>query len=252
MTEKPKEIRKVAIIARKGGVGKTSICKGLADSLRRREMKSLLIDWDIERNLTKTIGGTEKATQTITDFLSTGNIDAHTVNEYIDLIPGSPLVNERIFEDMQEDKMSLLLEDLNDRHVIVDLNHNSVYSVKQTKVLCDTFIIVFTGSISAVQGAMIVAHDILERNKLYKKNPSRQIRFCFVHNMYIERPTSRIIDKEIVDRHPTIPLFHVNHRRIVLDLENEKRFLSDSKKDLDSRNLLLGEYDVILDWILKG
>ena len=250
MTKMPdKKLKKVAFLGYKGGVGKTSLCLGVADSLHRRDEKSLIIDWDKQRNLTKIIKDASKTPHGITTLLTTGSVDSFTVNEHIELIVGSADANESKYDRIPHDTLSLRLRNV-DCHVLIDLNATIDYSIIQSKVFCDTFVILLTGNTTAFDGAMELAGDIVEWNKRDPDRPEAHIRFCFVHNCYNKGKDARVIDDAIAALYPDVALFRVSNRRIVDHATNEKCFVSQIKGE--SQGLILGEYDEITSWILEG
>lgn len=61
----------VAVVSQKGGVGKTTVCLGLAEAARRRGLKTLLIDLDPQANATEVLLRSEPAL-TVNDVLADG------------------------------------------------------------------------------------------------------------------------------------------------------------------------------------
>ena len=60
----------IALCARKGGVGKTTVTAGLADAMTRQGLRVLVIDADPQANLTDTVGITDRPDRDLNDVLA--------------------------------------------------------------------------------------------------------------------------------------------------------------------------------------
>jgi chromosome partitioning protein len=86
----------IAIINRKGGVGKTTTSLCMADALRVRGMRTLLVDLDQQHNATKQYGAEIEGKTTAFDLLtdpSADLADAVQATECGDIVAGDDLIN---------------------------------------------------------------------------------------------------------------------------------------------------------------
>lgn len=86
----------IAIINRKGGVGKTTTSLCMADALRARGKKTLLVDLDQQHNATKQYGAEIEGKTTAFDLLTDAKADladAVQTTECGDIVAGDDLIN---------------------------------------------------------------------------------------------------------------------------------------------------------------
>lgn len=89
----------------KGGVGKTTTVKNLAEKLSLSS-KVLMIDLDDSGNLTTGFGEFESTENTVIDLFEKGDVHPFSIKENLDLIPGHKLVSalkERLISRWQRE-----------------------------------------------------------------------------------------------------------------------------------------------------
>lgn len=91
----------VAVLSQKGGVGKTTVCLGLAEAARQRGWRTLVIDLDPQANATDALLS-EPPELTVNDVLADGRpgiaaqaVVASTWGEGLDVLPSEPSLEHR-------------------------------------------------------------------------------------------------------------------------------------------------------------
>jgi chromosome partitioning protein len=116
--DSPNQYR-IAVAARKGGVGKTTIACSLASVFAAQSKPVLLIDLDPQSNAAYALGVAPSAAGTA-ELLMGENPPPLVANEYLHVYPGGPNLNNQAVQSLHPEDLADIIEQLPYEIVILD------------------------------------------------------------------------------------------------------------------------------------
>ena len=113
------QARKIIFYNQKGGVGKTTVAVNLGSALAAKGLKTLLVDFDAQVNLTHAVSGDSRKPniyQVITGQVAAEEAVQPTIFKNLSLIPGSLDVAGLAIELVEEEKREVFDLQVNDIH----------------------------------------------------------------------------------------------------------------------------------------
>lgn len=110
---------RIAIAARKGGVGKTSIACGLASVFAAQQKSVLVVDLDPQSNSAYALGVDPSAPGTA-ELLMGEDIQPLVAGEYLHVYPGGPNLNDRVIQSLHPEELADIIDRLSYEVVILD------------------------------------------------------------------------------------------------------------------------------------
>ena len=108
------QARKIIFYNQKGGVGKTTVAVNLGSALAAKGLKTLLVDFDAQVNLTHAVSGDSRKPniyQVITGQVAAEEAVQPTIFKNLSLIPGSLDVAGLAIELVEEEKREVFLKE---------------------------------------------------------------------------------------------------------------------------------------------
>ena len=110
---------RIAIAARKGGVGKTSIACGLASVFAAQQKLVLVVDLDPQSNAAYALGVDPSANGTA-ELLMGENIPPLVAGEYLHVYPGGPNLNNQAIQSLHPEDLADILDRLPYDCIVID------------------------------------------------------------------------------------------------------------------------------------
>lgn len=110
---------RIAIVARKGGVGKTSIACGLASVFAAQQKSVLVVDLDPQSNAAYALGVDPSAPGTA-ELLMGEDIQPLMAGKYLHVYPGGPNLNDRVIQSLHPEDLSDIIDRLPHEVTILD------------------------------------------------------------------------------------------------------------------------------------
>lgn len=154
-----KNMKIIAVLNQKGGVGKTSTATSMAARLNELGHRTLLIDMDPQCNATDTFRGVSKDVNTLYDILVDGEPTKISIQKTDsgDLIAGDPLLNEaeaKIVGIGRENRLKVALEEIEKDYefAVIDCPPNLGILTSNALLAANKIIIPLTAERYALQG----------------------------------------------------------------------------------------------------
>jgi len=110
---------RIAVAARKGGVGKTTIACGLASVFAAQQKSVLVIDIDPQSNAAYALGVDPSAPGTA-ELLMGENPTPLIANEYLHVFPGGPNLNNQALQSLHPEDLADIIDRLPYQVIILD------------------------------------------------------------------------------------------------------------------------------------
>ncbi len=110
---------RIAVTARKGGVGKTTIACGLASVFAAQQKSVLVIDIDPQSNAAYALGVDPSAPGTA-ELLMGENPTPLIANEYLHVFPGGPNLNNQALQSLHPEDLADIIDRLPYQVIILD------------------------------------------------------------------------------------------------------------------------------------
>jgi chromosome partitioning protein len=143
---------RIAIAARKGGVGKTTIACSLASVFASQQKSVLLIDIDPQSNSAYALGVDPGAPGTA-ELLMGDNPTALLVNEYLHVYPGGPNLNNQAIQSLHPEDLADIIDRLPYEVVILDCPPGNENLERLGIVASSTTLVVTNAHPFAIMGA---------------------------------------------------------------------------------------------------
>lgn len=197
---------RIAVAARKGGVGKSSIVAGLASLMADAGHHVLAIDLDPQSNLAFMLGGDPTAPGTAA-LLGGEHPKPIEVSERLDVLPGGPDLARQDIARLDPEDLAYTIQAYDHDIILFDSPPGSEHLERLGIVASDCAIVVTNAHPIAVIGATRVLEDLKIRQARGRKGPSR---WSVVTNMIdARRSLDRNMEALLGDSAFGLPLFSV-------------------------------------------
>lgn len=205
---------RIAVAARKGGVGKTTVACGLASVLSHQGMRVLVIDLDPQSNAAYVLGVDPIAPGTA-EFLTGGNPSFLEATPTLHVLPGGPELGSQKIQSLHPEELAEAVKGLNYDAIIFDCPPGNEYLERLGLVAATVALVVTNAHPLAAMGASRVM-EILETYQ--KKGWRGPERWALILSQIDAR---RSLDKQsipqLAKRYPHIPRMVV-HQDTTLSL----------------------------------
>ena len=194
---------RIAIAARKGGVGKSSIACGLASVLSKDSYRTLVVDLDPQSNAAYVLGVDPTAPGTA-DVLNRSNVEPESVNPMLHVFPGGLDLMGASIQKLHPEELADITAELDYDAVIFDCPPGNENLERLGTTASDIALVVCNAHPLAVIGAGRVLMDLKENHARHRRGPSK---WSFVQSQIDQR---RSLDRELTEQlksaYPGIPL----------------------------------------------
>lgn len=203
----PAQNRIIAISNQKGGVAKTSTCLNLGGALALQQKRVLLIDFDVQANLTILLGlrkaksfydVLESGKENISDFIvKTKYPDVYVLpsNSKMALLKRK-YINQKNFECLLRDRLKLIKENFD--YILIDTPPSIEFFTLNALMACDTTVIPTTCEYLSMHGVDQIK-DIIS---VVKEKTGREIDYRVLVTMYNSMKTSEnVIYSKLKDKY---------------------------------------------------
>lgn len=198
---------RIAVAARKGGVGKTTIACGLASVLSSQNRKVLVVDLDPQSNAAYVLGVDPVAPGTA-ELLIGKKINPLKAALNLDVMPGGPELASNKIQSLHPEDLSEAIETLNYDALIFDCPPGNEYLERLGLVAANTALVITNAHPLAVLGAARVM-DILKTYSLKNRKGPQQ--WALILSQIDSR---RSLDKQfapqLAKKYPQVPQFLIH------------------------------------------
>jgi len=151
---------RIAVAARKGGVGKTTVACGLASVLSHQGMQVLVIDLDPQSNAAYVLGVDPIAPGTA-ELLTGGNPSPLAATPNLHVLPGGPELGSQRIQSLHPEELAEVVKSLDYDAIVFDCPPGNEYLERLGLVAAEIALIVTNAHPLGVMGAERVM-EILE------------------------------------------------------------------------------------------
>ena len=241
---KPPDIR-IAVAARKGGVGKTTTATGIADLLASRGLATALVDLDPQSNAAFALGADPKAAGTA--HLLLGNpVTPTTVRAGLDVFAGGPeLVSHRI-EALDPMELRDAVGRLDYQAIVFDCPPGIECLERQAVVASTCALIVLDAHPFAVVGARRVYESIVSRRARGRTAPGRIA--VVAGRLDLRRSADRELEGALASGFPDAAVLRLRQDALLAAATADR--LPISTLPADSRGRI--DLEIITSWITES
>ena len=246
--EKIENNKKIISISGTGGIGKSIVTLNIANILKEKNQKILIIDFDILNSSLHTILGVSEYSKKIKDKLEKNDLIKNKINvkdliikinKKIDLISGINLVFDSQYKIASE-KIKFILEELKENYDVIIIDTSSECFFDYTKnILNNSDIILFL-----IEGNLL---EIKKANNLlqiyYEKWNVEKEKINIIINKYNENAIDDSIIKKIFSEYKILGKIKFNKKYNNLINKN-------FQEDVFTRNIKK-DYKIVSDKIIK-
>jgi chromosome partitioning protein len=236
---------RIAIAARKGGVGKTTIACGLASVMASQGKQVLVIDLDPQSNAAYVLGTNPTAPGTA-NLLSGESPQPLEAAPGLYVLPGGPDLVGYNIQSLDPEDLADAIKPLPYDVVIFDCPPGVEYLERLGIVAADSALICTDAHPLAVMGAGRVLNELSLRKQKERRGPKRWA--IALSRIDLRRSMDQALDKQLAEAYPEIPRLMVHQdsslawagaeRIPLVDYEANCRGAKDLKK--------------VAEWILNG
>lgn len=201
--------RKIAIINRKGGIGKTTTALCFSEGLTRKGKKVLLVDLDQQHNSTKQYGVQMEGVATVYDVLTNSKVDVREAVQSTeglgDIIAGDDWLVKAEEEMAPLDSREYMLKDALDEidadydFIIVDCPPSLGLIVKNVLVAVDEVIVPVMCDGYSVESYQALSAQIEAVRQNKRLNPDLEVAGILVTQYEPNQKISRSYDEQLPD-----------------------------------------------------
>jgi chromosome partitioning protein len=236
---------KIAVPARKGGVGKTCVSCGVASVLANRGYKVLVIDLDPQSNAAYVLG-VDPTAQGSANFLLRKKTQPTIVSDNLSVLPGGLDLLSHSIQKLHPEELTDLVEDLPFDVLIVDCPPGNENLERLAVTCADVALVVTNAHPLAVLGASRVVMDLYENRDRKRKGPSR---WAIVQSQIdLRRSLDRELEDQLKANFPGVDLLLVRQdANLSLAAADRIPIMSYAPHSKSAQDL-----ELISDWITNG
>lgn len=236
---------RIAVAARKGGVGKTSIACGLSSVMASQGKKVLLIDLDPQSNAAYVLGTNPTAPGTA-DLLSGRSPVPLEASTGLYVLPGGPDLAGHAIQSLDPEDLADAVVSMDFDVLIFDCPPGVEYLERLGLVAADVALICTDAHPLAVMGAGRVINELKLRQQKRRRGAKRWA--LALSRIDLRRSMDQALDKQLAAAYPTIDRFIVHQDAAVAWAGAERVPLI--KYDPNCKGAK--DLQVIANWVLNG
>jgi chromosome partitioning protein len=192
---------RIAVAARKGGVGKTTVACGLASVLADKGQRVLVIDLDPQSNAAYVLGTNPTAPGT-TELL-TGNAPSPLeASPGLFVLPGGPDLTGHNIQSLDPEDLADAITTLDYDTLIFDCPPGVEYLERLGLVASDIALVCTDAHPLAVMGAGRVLNELSLRKQKKRKGPNRWA--LVLSRIDLRRSMDQALDEQLSNAYPSI------------------------------------------------
>jgi chromosome partitioning protein len=235
----------VAVAARKGGVGKTTVACGLASILADRGDRVLVVDLDPQSNAAYVLGSDPTASGTA-DLLSGNSPTPLQVSSNLFVLPGGPDLTGHNIQSLDPEDLADAIAQLDYDIFIFDCPPGVEYLERLGLVAADTALVCTDAHPLAVMGAGRVLNELKLRAQ--KKRRGAKSWSLVLTRIDLRRAMDQTLDRQLAEAYPTIERFIV-HQDSALAWASAERI---PLMQYDPKCKGAADLQAVADWVTHG
>jgi len=236
---------RIAVAARKGGVGKPSIACGLGSVMSSQGKKVLVIDLDPQSNAAYVLGTNPTAPGTA-DLLSGGSPTPLEAAPGLYVLPGGPDLAGHIIQSLDPEDLADAVAQMDYEVLIFDCPPGVEYLERLGLVAGDVALICTDAHPLAVMGASRVINELKLRQQKGRRGAKRWA--LALSRIDLRRSMDQALDKQLAATYPTIDRLIVHQDSAIAWAGAERIPLM----KYDSNCKGAKDLQAIADWIFNG
>jgi len=192
---------RIAVAARKGGVGKTTIACGLASVLASRGQQVLVIDLDPQSNAAYVLGTNPTASGTA-DLLVGGNPPPLEAALGLHVLPGGPDLSGHLIQSLDPEDLADAVAAMNYDALIFDCPPGVEYLERLGLVAADVALVCTDAHPLAVMGAGRVINELKLRQQKGRRGAKRWA--LALSRIDLRRSMDQALDQQLAAAYPAI------------------------------------------------
>lgn len=236
---------RVAVAARKGGVGKTSIACGIGSVLASRGKHVLVIDLDPQSNAAYVLGADPTAPGTA-ELLSGGDPTPLEASRGLYVLPGGPDLAGHQIQSLDPEDLADAVAPMDYDAIVFDCPPGVEYLERLGLVAADVAIICTDAHPLAVMGAGRVINDLKVRQQKGRRGAKRWA--LALSRIDLRRSMDQALDKQLAAAYPAID-------RLIIHQDSSIAWAGAERVPLmeyDANCRGAKDLQAIADWVLNG
>lgn len=236
---------RIAVAARKGGVGKTTVACGLASAMAHQGKRVLVVDLDPQSNAGYVLGVDPTALGTA-ELLSGNAPKPLEAAPNLHVLPGGPDLTDHNIQTLDPEDLADAVVPLNYDVLIFDCPPGVEYLERLGIVAADVALVCTDAHPLAVVGAGRVLNELNLRQHKGRKGAKRWA--LVLSKIDLRRSMDRAIDEQLAITYPSIKRLTVHQDSALAWAAAERVPLMQSEPNSKGAKDLLA----IAEWILNG
>lgn len=203
-------VQRVAVAARKGGVGKTTVACGLASVLAHEGRRVLVVDLDPQSNVGYVLG-VDPTAPGVAELLLGEDPQALEVTANLHVLPGGSRLMDHAIQSLDPQELSDAVSMLDYDAIVFDCPPG-VESLERLALVASDIALICTDSHPmAIQGAGRVLTELRQRQQ--KKRQCAQILSLVMTRLDFRRAMDKNLEKQLKETYPG-----VNYLKVCQDM----------------------------------
>jgi chromosome partitioning protein len=236
---------RIAVAARKGGVGKTTIACGLASVLANKGQTVLVVDLDPQSNAAYVLGTNPTAPGTA-DFLTGAAPAPLKAADGLFVLPGGPDLAGHMIQSLDPEDLADAVEPLNYDTLIFDCPPGVEYLERLGLVAADVALVCTDAHPLAVMGAGRVLNELKLRQQKKRRGAKRWA--LALSRIDLRRSMDQALDQQLAAAYPSI-------KRLIVHQDSALAWAGAERVPLmkyDPNCKGAKDLQAIADWIANG
>lgn len=236
---------RIAVAARKGGVGKTTTASGIAALLAHRGLRTALIDLDPQSNAAFALGVDPKAPGSV-QLLMGHAVNPMLVMNHLAVFPGGPELTSHRIESL--DPMELLdaIGRLDYEAIVFDCPPGIENLERQAIVASSCALIVMDAHPFALVGAMRVLESIRVRQARGRSAPNQIA--VVASRLDLRRSADRELEASLLGAFPGLPVMRIRQDTQLAAVTADRQLVSTLPSESRGRM----DLEAITSWVIQA